>query len=162
MPAHIELDPVSNNQERIDYLKMILDNDSKKLEIIDTHRHKNLAHALITFAAAFGATLKFLPDANPCLVGISLFFLATCFFLRDLQLHRYEHGWNGTIKEHLKKLEFIINNPKEKVDFYSYYKDEEWYAFRPKEFVSFNRWVYYLLAAGAIGAWIILAKDWIR
>lgn len=162
MPRHIQLHPVTNNQERVDYLKMILEMDSKRLGLIDSQRNSTLAQALIIFPAAFGATLKFLPDANPCLIVVSLLSLAACFFLRDCQLHRYEHGWNGTINEHLDKLSFILANPNTVVAFYTYYKAEEREAFRCREWLSFNRWVYYMLILGAFGAGVILAKGWMR
>lgn len=162
MPAYIELDAGTDNQERIDYLRMILDKDSKRLELIDSQRDKNLAHALIIFTAAFGAALKFLHDANPYLISASLFFIAVVFFLRDCQLHRYAHGWRGTMKEHLGKLAFVINNPRSKVDFCQYYRAEERRAFRLREWLSFNRWLYYLLMVGALGAGFILANGWME
>jgi hypothetical protein len=158
--ACIELKPAKDNQQRVNYLTMMLERDTKRLELIDSHRHRNLAHALITFAAAYGAALKFLPEANPFVVSISLFFLAACFFLRDFQLHRYEHGWKGTIEEHLAALARIVNSPEESVDFLSYYRSAEKDALRPKEWISFNRWIYYLLGLGAISAGIILAQGW--
>ena len=162
MPIKIELSPDSSSQNRIDYLKMILEMDSKRLELIDSHRNRNLAHALITFAAAFGATLKFLPEANPYLVTVSLFCLAVCFFLRDCQLHMYQHGWNGTIRQHLVSLARVINRPDTKVVSYSYRKVAEREALRCKEWVSFNRWVYYLLFLGSIGAGVVVGNGWIR
>lgn len=162
MSVEIELSGVNNNRERIDYLELILEGDAKRLEIIDLHRHKNLAHALITFAAAFGATLKFLPEANPYLITISLFCLASCFFLRDFQLHRYQHGWVGTIAEHLQTLASVINNPEGKVNFCLYYRTKERESLRWKEWTSFNRLAYYLLFLGAIGAGVILANGWIK
>lgn len=160
MPARIRLYGQANNNQRIDYLKMVLERDSKRLEIIDSHRNKNLAHALIAFAAAYGASIKLLSDANPVLVSVSLLFLAVCFFLRDCQLHRYEHGWKGTIRMHSKKLACIINHPVREVGFRSYYRRWEKEASRPKEWMSFNRWVYYLLIIGSISAGIIIYKGW--
>ena len=116
--ARIELKPAKDNQPRLDYLAMILERDAKRLEIIDSHRNRNLAHALITFAAALAAALKFLPKANPFVVSISLLFLGACFFLRDFQLHRYEHGWKGTIEEHLATMARILNSPEEHVELF--------------------------------------------
>ncbi len=82
----------------MDYLFMLLDKDEKWVEIIDNHRNKNLAHALVAFAGAYAAALKLFRDTNPWAISISLTLLALAFFLRDMRLHQYAHGWNETIK----------------------------------------------------------------
>jgi len=114
-----------DRQEKINYVKMILSHDDERLKLIDSQRDKNLAHALIIFTASYGAALKFLPDANPFLISTSLFFIALCFFLRDFQLHKYEHGWSGTIKKHYETLSSLINDPSSNVKIDTYYKIEE-------------------------------------
>ena len=76
----IKFDPTKKNQDRIDYLSKLLDVDEKRLELIDQHRNKNLAHALVIFPTAYGAVLKFLHEANPYLISLSLLSLALVFF----------------------------------------------------------------------------------
>jgi len=138
----------------------LLDTDGKRLELVDTHRNKNLAHALVTFAAAYGAALKFFEEA-PGVVAVSLFFLAGAFFLRDVRSHQYSHGWSVTISMHLRALAKVINAPNEKASFELYYKEGQSKAKRGKECFSPTRFAYYILFLGAILSYFILNLGWV-
>lgn len=158
----IELAPSKVNRDRIDYIFKLLDTDEKRLELVDAHRNKNLAHALVTFAAAYGAALKFFEEANPFLVSGSLLFLAIAFFLRDLRSHQYSHGWSLTITMHLCGLAEVLNTPNKPVTFKTYYKEGHRRAIRPKEWFSPTRFAYYVLFSGAVLSYFILKQGWIR
>jgi len=158
----IILAPCEKNRDRIDYMFKLLDTDEKRLELVDTHRNKNLAHAFVTFAAAYGASLKFFADANPILISVSLFLLAVAFFLRDMRSHQYSHGWTLTIKKHLYTLSEVINAPQKPVNFKRYYKEGHKLAIRWKEWFSPTRLAYYVLFIGAFLSYFILKEGWIQ
>ncbi|HET6428072.1 MAG TPA: hypothetical protein VFJ30_06675 [Phycisphaerae bacterium] len=159
--ADTTLEPSSNNQTRIDYLMMLLDKDAKWVEFIDNHRNKNLSHALVTFAGAYAAVLKFLPDANPWLVSASLTTLALAFFARDFRLHQYAHGWNATLRAHLHSLAKAINEPDDGVSFRMYYRAGEEHALRCSEYFSPTRLAYYVLILGGVMSFFILKFGWV-
>jgi hypothetical protein len=146
----IFLDSKSKIEKRIDYINLLIDNDHKRLVLIDSSRNSNLNYSLITYAAAFGASLKFLQDINPIIISSSLLFLSLAFFLRDYRLHQYSHGWTITITNHLKILSHLLNEPDHIQTTRIYYKKGEKRANNFKELYSPTRLAYYILIIGSI------------
>lgn len=158
---NIILDPKSEIEKRIDYLNLLIDNDHKRLVLIDSSRNGNLNYALITFAAAFGASLEFFRDVNAYIISCSLLFLSLAFFLKDYRLHQYSHGWTETIRNHLKALSDLINDPSLPQEIKIYYSSGEKKANRFKELYSPTKLAYYILIIGSILAFFIFRFTWI-
>lgn len=157
----IKLDPNSELQKRIDYLNLLIDNDHKRLVLIDSSRNGNLNYALITYAAAFGASITFFRDVNAFIISGSLLLLSLAFFLRDFRLHQYSHGWTVTIRNHLKILSYLLNNSNLQQNIHIYYSSGEKDANRFKELYSPTKLAYYILIMGSILAYFIFRYKWI-
>ena len=157
----ISLNPSVKIEQRIDYMNQLIDNSHKRIVLIDSSRNNNLNYALITFAAAYGASLKFLQDINPFIISFSLLSLALAYFFRDFRLHQYSHGWIDTTRHHFNVLSFLLNDSSITLEVKLYCKEGEKKAKRWKEWFSPTRLIYYILIFGSILSFFIFKYGWI-
>ena len=156
----INLDPKQNLNERIDYIKGLIEYGKKRLELIDSTRNTNLNYAFVVFIAALGASIQFLSENNTYVISAVLLLIASAFLYRDFQLHKYSHGWVETARMHFIIYSDLINNPENKFTIHFYYKNGEAKACRCKEWRTGTRLGYYLLILGSFIPVLLSLFNW--
>ncbi len=159
--------------EKVDALKLLMEEAESKGNHLDTLRQVNFSMTLFVFAGLTGFGI----NQSNLVVRLCIIVVLTAFMLilsdYDHNLHKYLHGWRRTKEKHLLALSNLINNPASDVTFQTYYKDGEEKAVKEdchsiKNLLSFfakrkdvgqripsrMRVVYYLLVRGAIASLI--------
>jgi len=150
-PTRIILKGNSKLKQRIDYLYKLFDNAERRVLHCDTFRQRNINYALLIFAGLFvlGENSKEL--IIHILISFSLLLLMISFTLWDRKWHKTKHGWQYTRNMFRDKLALLINNEKDNIEIFSYYKVGEDDAERD----SFQPLLFYFLIIGSIGSFFI-------
>lgn len=135
-----------DNQQRIEFLKAMLNNAELKMNHIDGLRQRNMNIAIIIFVGMYGFVLQSsLQIFHPlCFVVLTLAMFV--FTLLDRRLHRFQHGWRKTRRHFVEALRDVINSPNNDVNVQRYYEEGEQEA----EKFSLQPVLYYLLIITAV------------
>lgn len=156
----------SNVSQKIDLLKVLIEQADAKVNHLDRLRQLNFSMTLFIFAGLIGFGLNQKVLFIQLCVTIVLITFMIILSNYDNHLHRAIHGWRKTIKELILNLSKLINNPNTNLNLQTYYpegvekaRDEDcnnikklWLLLknRGKGGPSRMRVVYYLLVRGAI------------
>jgi hypothetical protein len=151
----IPLKSSANNQPRIDFLTVMLNNAEAKMNHIDGLRQRNMSIAAIIFGGMFSFAFQSTVSTFRPLSLAALTLIMFVFTLLDRRLHRFHHGWRETRGHFVEAIRDVINDPNNDITVQRYYQEgeeeAEWGTLRPI--------LYYLLVVAAIVALsLLLAK----